>query len=249
MIEFFNNMRWQDIVDILVVACIIYQVFLLIKGTRARQLVVGLIIVFLAFYVARKLELFTLGWILNNFVASIVIVIVVIFQDDIRRLLLSLGRSPFFKKITYVKETLFFDELADACTVMGKRRIGALIVLEREVGLEEFMEIGVHLEAEVNTELIISIFQPASPLHDGAMIIQEGRIRQAGCILPLTLKEGIGKDFGTRHRAAIGITEVTDAVALVVSEERGTISYAFQGNIVTGVKGETLKTVLKELLI
>lgn len=243
-----NLLRWQDIIDILVVAFIIYRTFLLIKGTRAIQLVVGLTIVFLAFYLARKAELFTVGWILSNFVGSIVVVIVVIFQNDLRRILLAIGRSPFFRKIGYVQETLFYEELANGCQAMASKRLGALVVIEREAGLEEFMEVGTLLDAEVNTELILSIFQRSSPLHDGAMMIREGRIKAAGCILPLTLKDSIDRGLGTRHRAAIGITEVTDAVAVVVSEEKGIISYAFRGEIFLGVTEETLKSVLKEVL-
>ncbi len=241
-------LRWQDIIDILVVAFIIYRTFLLIRGTRAIQLVVGLTMVFLAFYIARKAELFTTGWILSNFVGSIVVVIVVIFQNDLRRILLALGRSPFFRKIGYVQETLFYEELASGCQAMASKRLGALVVIEREAGLEEFMEVGTRLDAEVNRELILSIFQRSSPLHDGAVMIREGRIKAAGCILPLTLKDSIGRGLGTRHRAAIGITEVTDAVAVVVSEEKGIISYAFRGEIFLSVTEETLKSVLKELL-
>jgi diadenylate cyclase len=243
-----SALRWQDILDILVVSFIIYRTFLLIKGTRAIQLIVGCIIIFLAFYISKKLELFTLGWIFSNFVGSIIFVIVVIFQDEIRRVLLALGRSPFFKKITYVEETLFYGEISSACLAMSSRKIGALIVIEREVGLGEFMEIGTRLDAEVNTELILSIFQHSSPLHDGAMIIREGRIKAAGCILPLALKDGIDKSLGTRHRAAIGITEVADALVLVVSEEKGYVSYAYKGEIFIDVSEETLRKVLKEVL-
>ena len=243
-----THFRWQDILDILVVAFIVYKTFLLIKGTRAIQLIVGFIIVLFVFYLAKTLELFTLSWIFNSFVGSIILVIVVIFQSDIRRVLVALGRSPFFKKITYVQETLFYDELTNACTVMGKRKNGALIVIEREVGLEEFMEIGIRLDAEVNTELIVSIFQAVSPLHDGAMIIREGRIRAAGCVLPLTTDEDLDKSLGTRHRAAIGITEVTDAFSVVVSEEHGTISYAYKGELFTKMNADTLKKALKGVL-
>lgn len=244
----FGNVRWQDILDILVVSFIIYRTFLLIKGTRAIQLIVGFIIVFLVFYLSKRLELFTLGWVLSNFVGAIIFVIVVIFQNEIRRVLLAIGRSPFFKRITYVEETLFYDELLSACTAMSSRHMGALIVIEREVGLEEFMEIGIRIDAAVNTELIVSMFQSTSPLHDGAMIIQEGRIRAAGCIMPLTIKDTIDITLGTRHRAGIGITEVTDALALIISEERGSISYAYKGEIFTNISEEALKKVLKELL-
>ena len=241
-------LRWQDLLDIFIVAFVIYRVFLLMKGTRAVQLVVGLIIVLFAFYVAKQLDLFTLGWILNNFVASILLVIVVVFQNDIRRVLFALGRSPFLSKITYVEETLFYDELVNACVAMSARRVGALIVVEREAGLDEFVEIGVKLDAEVNAELVVSLFQTGSPLHDGAVIIKEGRIRAGSCVLPLTMKEGIDKGLGTRHRAAIGITEVSDSIAVVVSEETGKISYAVRGDLERPVKGDDLKKALKELL-
>ncbi|HPU29072.1 MAG TPA: diadenylate cyclase CdaA [Syntrophorhabdaceae bacterium] len=240
--------RWQDILDIVVVSIIIYRGLLFIKGTRAIQLLIGVIIVLFIFYVSKKLELFTLNWILNNFVGSIIIILVVIFQDDIKRMLLAIGRSPFLRKISYIEETRFYDNIANACNIMGKRKTGALIVIERDVGLEEFMEIGVRLDAEVNTELILSIFHPGSPLHDGATIIREGRIRAAGCILPLTQREDIDKSFGTRHRAAIGISEITDAIAIVVSEEKGYISYAFRGEIHKKISGDELKSVIKELL-
>lgn len=241
-------LRWQDILDILIVAFVIYRILLLIKGTRATQLIIGLIIIFFVFYISKKLELFTLGWILNSFVSSIILVIVVIFQNDIRRFLMVLGRSTFFQKITYVQETLFYDELVNACAIMGKRKIGALIVIEAEAGLEEFMEMGIKVDAEVNTELILSIFQTVSPLHDGALFIREGRIKAASCILPLSQKDGIDKRFGTRHRAALGIAEVTDAMALVVSEENGIISYAFGGELYTNVKPDELKKALKDRL-
>jgi diadenylate cyclase len=242
------EIRWQDIVDIIIVAFIIYRVFVLIKGTRAIQLLLGLVIVMFVFALAKRFELFTLSWIFNSFIGSIVFVVIVIFQDDLRRLLLALGRSPFFRKISYVKETMFLDELTNACLVMKKRTMGALIVLEREVGLEEFMEAGVRFDAEVNAELVVSIFQFASPLHDGALIIREGRIVSAGCVLPLTTADEIDKNLGTRHRAAIGITEVTDAVSIVVSEERGIISYAQHGQLHPNISTDELKKVLKDVL-
>jgi len=242
------NIRWQDVLDIIVVAFIIYRIFVVIKGTRAIQLLLGLVIVMFAFAIAKRLELFTLSWIFNSFIGSIVFVVIVIFQDDLRRLLLALGRSPFFRKISYVKETLFLDELMNACLVMKKRTMGALIVIEREVGLEEFMEAGVCFDAEVNAELVVSIFQFASPLHDGALIIREGRIVSAGCVLPLTTADEIDKTLGTRHRAAMGITEVTDAVSIVVSEERGVISYAQHGQIHGNISTDELRRVLKEVL-
>jgi diadenylate cyclase len=243
-----TGIRWQDILDVLIVAFIIYRVLLFIKGTRALQLVIGLAVVFAVFYLSRKLELFTLGWILNNFVASIVLVIVVIFQNEIRRVLFVLGRSPFFRKISYVEETHFYEELTNACVVMSKRKTGALIVLEREMDLTEFLEAGTRLDADVNAELMVSLFQSASPLHDGAVVIKEGRIIAACAVLPLSTRDDIDKDFGTRHRAAIGITEVTDAISVAVSEESGQISLSSGGEIRRNLGGDVLKKELRELL-
>jgi diadenylate cyclase len=242
------HIRWQDILDVLIVAFILYRGLLLIKGTRSLQLVIGLAVVFFFFYIARTLELFTLGWILNNFVVSIALVLVVIFQNEIRRVLFALGRSPFFSKISYVEETLFYDELANACSVMSNRKSGLLIVIEREMALGEFLEAGIKLDAEVNAELLISIFQTASPLHDGAVVIREGRIVAASCVLPLSTRDDLDKSLGTRHRAAMGITEVTDAVSVVVSEETGQISYAFSGDIHRNLNGDMLKKHLREML-
>jgi diadenylate cyclase len=243
-----DAVRWQDIADIAIVAFIIYRGLLLIKGTRALQLVAGLAVAFFAFYLAKRLELFTLGWILNNFVASIALVVVVIFQNEIRRVLFALGRSPFFGKISYVEETLFYDELVNACVAMSKKRTGALIVIEREMGLGEFLEAGVRIDAEVNAELLISVFQTTSPLHDGAIVIREGRVGAASCVLPLSARDDIDKDLGTRHRAAMGITEVTDAVAVMVSEETGQMAYSLDGEIYRNVAGEGLKRELMVLL-
>jgi diadenylate cyclase len=240
--------RWQDILDILIVAFIIYRGLLLIKGTRALQLVIGLAVVFFVFYLSRRLELYTLGWILNNFVGAIAIVIVVIFQNEIRRVLFSLGRNPFLAKLSYVEETLFYDELGNACTILSKKKTGGLIVIEREMGLGEFLEAGVRIDAEVNAELFVSIFQVASPLHDGAVVIREGRIRAACCVLPLSTRDDIDKELGTRHRAALGITEVTDAVAVVVSEETGRVSYCVGGRIHRDRGGDVLKRELRDLL-
>ncbi|MCX7858073.1 MAG: diadenylate cyclase CdaA [Deltaproteobacteria bacterium] len=243
-----SYLRWQDLVDIILIAFVVYRVLLFIKGTRAVQLLFGLLILFSFFFLAKKIGLSAVSWILENFFTYVVLIVVIIFQDDIRRMLLVLGRSPYLKKISYVEETLFFDELTNACAILGKNKIGALIVIERKVGLEDFMEIGTRLDAEVNTELLLSIFQPNSPLHDGAVIIKEGRIRAARCILPLSLNEEGAKGLGTRHRAALGISEITDAVAISVSEERGHISYAVKGTIHFNVKPDELKKALKELL-
>ncbi|MCS7280950.1 MAG: diadenylate cyclase CdaA [Desulfobacterota bacterium] len=243
-----SYLRWQDFLDIIIIAFLVYKVLLFIKGTRAAQLLFGLLILFCFFYLSKKLELSAASWILDNFFTYAVLIVVIIFQDDIRRMLLEIGRSPFLKRISYVEATLFFDELVNALAILSAHKIGALVVIERKVGLEDFMEVGTRLDAEVNTELILSIFQPSSPLHDGAVIIKEGRIRAAKCILPLSMNEESTKGLGTRHRAALGISEITDAIAICVSEERGHIAYAVRGNLEINVKPEALKRILNELL-
>lgn len=240
--------RWLDVLDILLIAFVVYKVLLFIRGTRAVQLLFGLLILFFIFFLSKKLELSAVSWILDNFFTYAVLIVVILFQDEIRRMLLALGRSPYLKKISYVEETLFFDEIVNACAILAKNRIGALIVIERRVGLEDFMEIGTRLDAEVNAELLLSIFQPKSILHDGAVIIREGRIRAAKCILPLSMNEDEAKGLGTRHRAALGISEVTDAIAICVSEEKGYISLAVRGSLNLNVKPEALKKTLMELL-
>jgi diadenylate cyclase len=243
-----KEVRWQDALDILIVSYIFYKLLSVVKGTRVERILLGIVVLLFLFFVGKSLELSSLNFVLGSFMNSLVIVIVIIFQNDIKKFLYSLGRNPFFKKISYPEETLFYDELTDACFGLAKRRLGALIVVEREINIDEFIEPGIPIDAQVNAELLWSIFQRTSPLHDGAVLIREGRIVAASCILPLTLRDDIEKDIGTRHRAALGISEVSDAIAIAVSEERGWVSYAIKGELMRNVTGEELKKVLKGLL-
>lgn len=243
-----TELRWQDALDVAIVAYIFYKLLSIAKGTRVERILLGIAVLLLLFAVGKRLELSSLNFLLGSFVNSLILVIVIIFQNDIKRFLYSLGRNPFFRKISYAEETMFYDELTDACLGLAKRRLGALIVVERETNLDEFVEPGVPMDAQVKAELLLSIFQKASPLHDGAVLIREGRIVAASCILPLTLRDDIDKDVGTRHRAALGISEVSDAIAIAVSEERGSVSYAIRGELARNVTGEELKKVLKGLL-
>lgn len=243
-----TSLRWQDILDILIVSFILYKVLSIIRGTRVERILLGILVLLLLSLVSRKLNLSTLEFILSSFVNSLILIIIIVFQNDIKKFLYSLGRNPFFRKISYAEETMFYDELTEACLALAKRRLGALIVVEREMTIDEFIEPGVPVDASVNVELILSIFQRTSPLHDGAILIREGRITAASCILPLTLRDDIDKILGTRHRAAIGISEVSDAVAIAVSEEYGTISYALRGDLIRNVGPEELKRALKGLL-
>lgn len=231
MFESFRYFRWQDILDILVVAFIIHQLISIIRGTRSVQMVVGIGILTIIYFLASVLDLSALLWVMQNFLSSILLIVIIVFQQDIRRALTQVGRSPFQKHIEIVDKQM--EEIIRTLFYLAKRRIGALIVIERETSLGDFIESGFKLDAVLTKELLISIFMPASPLHDGAVLISAGRIQHAGCILPLTQNPYINKRYGTRHRAAIGLTEETDAVVLVVSEETQEISIVRHGALTT----------------
>ncbi len=249
ILEHFQNFRWLfDLLDIGLVAFIIYRIILLIKGTRAVQMLLGLAVILIVYVASQLGGLYTLHWLLDNFLSSIILVIVVLFQNDIRRALIHVGRNPFFADLSYKEETEVMEELVKACVNMANKRIGALVVIERETGLKDFLEVGVEIDARVASDLITSIFLPYSPIHDGALVIQQGRMTRAGCFLPLTQNPDISKALGTRHRAAIGLTELVDAVAIVVSEETGKISVVVGGRITRDLDSTSLKRVLKRLL-
>jgi uncharacterized protein (TIGR00159 family) len=233
-----------DILDILIVAVIFYWVMLLVKGTRAERMLWGLAIIVIVFFLSRRLEFFTLHWILNNFLASIVIIIIVVFQQDIRRALGHVGR-PFSSR-DHGHSAGFLDEIAKALASLSTNRIGGLIVIERGVDLRDFLDGGVDIDAKVSKELLLTIFNHDSPLHDGAVVIREGRIVQAGCILPLTAKE-LTEYMGTRHRAALGLTEETDAAVIVVSEKTGEVSLVVEERVETGPDLKVLLARLKKI--
>jgi uncharacterized protein (TIGR00159 family) len=248
-LESLSHLRWLlDLLDIALVAFIVYRIILLIKGTRAVQMLLGLAVVILVYFVSSFAGLFTLHWILDNFLSSIIIVIIVIFQADIRRALIHVGRNPFFAEMTRDEGGEVLDELVKACVGLAAKRIGALIVIERETGLKDFLEIGVEIDAKISSDLINAIFIPYSPIHDGALVIQQGRLARAGCFLPLTQNPDVSKALGTRHRAAIGLTEMVDAVVIVVSEETGKISVVVGGKITRGLDSTVLRRVLLRLL-
>jgi len=248
MLDVFANFRLLDLVDIGIIAFLIYRIIDLIRGTRAVQMLIGLAVVFLTYLSSQVFQLYTLNWVLDNFLSSILLVIVVIFQNDIRRALAQVGSGPFFARERRM-QSQDLEEIVRAAVVLASKRIGALIVIEREVGLSEYMEIGTRLDARISKELINSIFVPSSPIHDGALVIQKGRITAAGCFLPLTSNPYVSKALGTRHRAAIGITEETDAVVIVVSEEEGKISLVRGGRITRDLDAGTLRGMLQQLLL
>jgi len=247
MFDVASYFRWQDILDILVVAFVIYQLISIIRGTRSVQMVLGLGILFVVYFVAKIFELSTLMWMMQTFLSSILLIVIIVFQQDIRRALTQVGKSPFQKATDVADKDL--DEIIRSVFYLSKRRIGALIVIERETGLQDYVESGFDLDARLTKELLISIFMPVSPLHDGGVIVHKGRIQSAGCILPLTQNPYINKKYGTRHRAAIGISEETDAVVLVVSEETQEVSVVRHGALTTVSDEISLSNSLRAIFI
>ncbi len=247
MFDFVELVRWQDILDILVVAFVIHQLISIIRGTRSVQMLLGIVILTIVYFMASVLDLATLMWLLRTFLSSILLIIIIVFQHDIRRALTQVGKSPFQKTTDVIEKDI--EEVISAVFYLSKRRIGALIILERDTGLGDYVESGFDLDANLNKELLISIFMPVSPLHDGGVIVSKRRIQTAGCILPLTQNPYISKRFGTRHRAAIGLSEETDAIILVVSEETRNVSLVQHGAL-TAVNDEiALRTSLRAIFI
>ena len=249
MIELIKGFRWQDGVDIFVLAVVIYSGINLIRGTRAVPMLIGLGIIYAIYFVSGQLEIYTVNIILQNLLAWSFIFVFIIFQNDIRRALTQVGTGPLYSPADRIAQSQAVEELVKGVTAMASRRIGALIVLQNEVGLNEYIEVGTRLDAQVSKELVGSIFMPGSPIHDGALIIQQGRITAGGCFLPLTTNPTVSKTLGTRHRAAIGLTEETDALAIVVSEEDGMVSLVREGKITRDVDAATLRTTLQRLLV
>ncbi len=237
----------RDTIDIALVALGVYWLLILIRGTRAVQILVGLLLLIGTSLVSQAFELTTVEWILENFLSSAVLIIIVLFQADIRRALARVGRGVF-PSVAKQEETQLAEEVARAAQALAQKRVGALIVLERETHLSDLIEAGTAIDAAVKRDLLVSLFMPQSPLHDGAVVIQGGRIAQAGCILPLTLREDLPEGVGTRHRAAVGITEESDAVVIVVSEETQALSMVVGGVMARGLDGAQLREVLRDVL-
>jgi diadenylate cyclase len=249
MLELIGQLRWQDGVDLGIITFLIYRLLQILRGSRAMQMVIGLAMVMAAFLISRALGLFTLNWILDNFLGSIILVIIVIFQSDIRRALTQVGTAPLFgaERMVQRREDIIEDVVA-ATAALAEKHIGGLIVLQREVGLNEYMEIGTRLDARISRELIESVFQPHSPIHDGALVIRRGRVTAVRCLLPLSTNPNLKKTWGTRHRAAIGLTEETDAVAIVVSEQEGRVALVVGGNVTENIDATRLRNALRELV-
>ena len=218
-----------DIIDIVLVTWIFFKVYQYFKETRAGQMLIGLIILLISSFIFNSLDLVAMSWLLNQFQTVWVVAFVILFQPEIRRLLIYVGQTRFFQTIFRMGTSRSLESIVEASLNMSEKRWGALIVIQRETGLRSYKEAGIQLKAEVSTPLLLSIFNPNSSMHDGAVILQNTLIEAAGCILPLTESQMILPEMGTRHRAALGITEESDAVVVVISEERGAISIAENG--------------------
>lgn len=226
--------------DILLVALLIYQVLVMIRGTRAAPMLMGLVVVVVIFYLARIGELTTLNWVVSHFLPYLVFALIVVFQSEIRHLLADLGRRLIFLHSSST-ESDSYDDIVLAANLFSQHQTGALIVIEREIGLRTHIESGVPLDARLSYDLLATIFRPSAPLHDGAVIVQKDRIAAAACFLPLSMNPLLSTQLGTRHRAGIGITEETDAIAVICSEETGAISLAIGGQIERDLTVEQLR--------
>jgi len=249
LIDRISVFEWWDAVEVAIIAYLFYRLLLLIRRTQAMRMAWGLVVLAAVWWLARSLQFTTLDVLLSNVYSYIVIAIIVLFQNEIRRLLTTLGQTAYFRSMRgRGAEIDPIDEIVTAVTTLASKRHGAIIIFEREMALRQYAEAGIRLDAAVSFDLLVAIFNPAAPLHDGAVVMQRGRIVAASCFLPLTLNPRLSRELGSRHRAAIGITEETDAIAVVVSEETGKISIVVDGRLTRGLDGVAVAGRLRELL-
>ena len=239
---------WLDLIDILIVAFLIYQLLQFIRGTHAVQMALGALVLVLLYWLSQIAHLETVNWLLRTFMPYLVFGIIVVFQSEIRKVLAQLGKTPLPGVFGSPRTEEVIDEVVLAGTTLAAQRTGAIVVIERDMGLRSYIETGIALDAYVTYDLLISIFNPGTPLHDGAVIIQGNRVAAAACFLPLTVNPQLSRELGSRHRAAIGVTEDTDALAVVVSEETGVISLVVGGRIRRELDGTSLKSALLDAL-
>jgi len=247
LIDGLGQFGWNDLIEVTIITYLFYRLLLLLRRTQAMRMVWGLVVLGLFGMFANLVGFQTLDWLLSNVYAYIVIAIIVLFQNEIRRLLTQLGRTAYFRSMRRGAIDPI-DEIVTAAVGMGANHHGAIIVFEREMSLSQYAEGGIALDATASYDLCVSIFNPGAPLHDGAVIMRQGRVAAAACFLPLTRNPQLSRELGSRHRAAIGISEETDCVALVVSEETGKISIVFDGQLSRGLDPVTLAERLRELL-
>ena len=249
MVDLFQQFRWIDAMDILIVAVAIYQIILALRGTRAFQMLLGLALLYMASWVSLRIGLVTVNWALSNLLAVWLLLVIILFQPELRRALASMGRrGSLLRAFWRYQEAHMIDEIVRAITALAAKKVGAILVVERDSRLSDIVDSGTPMDAVVSRRLLESIFYPYSPLHDGAVILSQDRIVAAACLLPLSINPDLPRDLGTRHRAAVGATEEGDAIAIVVSEEIGSISLAVGGEITRNLDGAALRQRLIQLL-
>jgi diadenylate cyclase len=240
----------RDVVDIALVAILFYSLLTAVRGTRAVSMLWGIVILTATYMAAQKFDLITLSAVLREVLFYLPFVIIILFQHEIRRILAALGHTPLLRWATLLSpRQVLVNDIVLACDTLLSRRYGALIVIERDEGLRTFVETGIPIDARLSYDLLVNLFTPGTPLHDGAAIVQGNRIAAAGCFLPLSLRADLSTQYGSRHRAALGITEETDAIAVVVSEERGAVTVAHSGRIYADLEHQQLRDLLVEMLL
>lgn len=251
LINIFKGFSISSFIDIIVVSFIFYKGYVMIKETRAEQLLKGILLIFLLIPISDILKLRTLNWILENTLTISVISIIIIFQPEIRKALEHIGRTSFVDKIIYEDEEMMkkvVDEIVDATVSLAKNKVGALIILEQRTGLGDIINTGTKINGDVSSALLQNIFVVNTPLHDGATVIRNDKIIASGCFLPLTSDDKLNKQLGTRHRAGIGVTEIADCITIIVSEETGVISLALNGRLLRDYDGDKLRNVLLKII-
>ncbi|MBM62805.1 MAG: TIGR00159 family protein [Acidobacteria bacterium] len=245
-----SRVGWWDVVDVCIVAWLFYQLLKLVRRSHAIQIFTGGGLLVTLYYASQFMPLQTLNWLIRDLFGYLVFAAIVLFQGDIRRALAHFGRAPFFALWGRSRATSeSIEEVLEALRMLADQGVGAIVAIERGMGLRNYVESGIPLDAEVSYDLLVSVFRPGSPLHDGAVVLQSNRLAAAACFLPLSVNVRISKNLGTRHRAAIGLTEETDAVALVVSEETGQLSLVVDGQIEQALELEQLRGRLETLIL
>lgn len=249
MTDILFNVGIWSLLDVLLLAFIIYQLLLLMSGTRAAQMLTGIGLLGLLFIISAVFPLNAVHWTMNKFYSSFIIIMIILFQDDIRHVLSRLGKRPFVPGGEYGSSAAAIDELSRATKSLSERRIGALLVIEQNINLDRYVEVGIEVDTAIKKEILVSFFQTSSPIHDGAAVIRGGRIAAAGVFLPLSKDEALDPNLGTRHRAAIGMSQETDAIVIVVSEEHGGITIVKDGVLSRRLDGKGLRAELQEILL
>ncbi|MBS1970202.1 MAG: TIGR00159 family protein [Bdellovibrionales bacterium] len=241
-----SHLRIQDLIDMILVWMVVYRILVLIKRTGTIQMLSGLGVLAIGYILSIWLELFTFNWLLEKFFSNLFVIVVILFQGEIRRALAHIGSNPFFTDVSAAQETHVIEEIAKGIIAAAQKGYGALVVIEREIVIDYHIEFGTEIDAKVSAELITSIFHPTSPMHDGALLIRGGKIHSAGCFLPLSKNPALDKNLGTRHRAAIGLTEETDALVFVVSEENKSIGIVQGGHLTANAELGDIRKALYE---